>query len=248
MNAPTPGPGRRGNRLLGWEPPIPGARTVVPGPWGATPGAPSGLTTTPAFNVFEETTPKSSAAPPRSTFAPPPRPWPEGPVRDVPEAAEPPARTPTPRRHAVGYPLAVVAGIAVGLVVGGVTSSDGTPTPVVSGAPATQAPARPLPGGKVASGALAVPRPDGVHGFGETVTFADGSTLTVGPPVPFTPHDVAFGGETFARHARFKVTFTNNSGRPFDPSLSAGSVSSGDAAGEPVYETSLEAPSSTVLP
>ena len=47
---------------------------------------------------------------------------------------------------------------------------------------------------------------------------------------------------------KFKVTFTNKSDEIFDPSLTAGDVSSGGEEGESVYQDGLDAPDNKLLP
>jgi hypothetical protein len=153
-----------------------------------------------------------------------------------------------PRRvrwHLVGYPAAIVAAVVVGFAVG--THSPGGGPAVAAGTTAsavTASPAAPSRDG----GAPGAARVAGVHPFGTTVTFEDGSTLTAGPPVGFTPRDVAFGGEDLPHHVKFKVTFANNSDAVFDPSLTVGTASAGDTEGEVVYSRELDPPHSVVLP
>jgi hypothetical protein len=89
---------------------------------------------------------------------------------------------------------------------------------------------------------------DGVYSFGETVTFDDGSTLRVDTPVAFKPDRFAAGGEGFPSHVRYRATFTNNTGKVFDPSLTDGNVSSGGVEGDSVYQDGLDAPDNPVLP
>jgi hypothetical protein len=90
--------------------------------------------------------------------------------------------------------------------------------------------------------------PNGVYHFGRNVRFKDGSTLKVGEPVEFTRDKYAAGGEKFKHDVKFKVTFTNNSKRIFDPALTTGSVSSGDAEGESIFQEGLDAPDNKLLP
>ncbi len=89
---------------------------------------------------------------------------------------------------------------------------------------------------------------DGVYAFGDTVTFEDGSTLTVEAPVKFRPKRFAAGGEAFPAHVKYKATFTNNTDEVFDPALSSGSVSSAGIEGDSVYQDGLDAPDNPVLP
>jgi hypothetical protein len=87
-----------------------------------------------------------------------------------------------------------------------------------------------------------------VYKFGQTVTFEDGSTLVAGPPVKFTPDQYAAGGEKFKYHVKFKVTFTNKTSEVFDPTLTTGSVTSGEREGDSVYQDGLDAPDNKILP
>jgi hypothetical protein len=187
--------------------------------------------------------PGSPASPPAS-----PLPWP-GPFPEPAASGAPAGRGPA-RRHVVGYPVAIVAGIALGLALGGLTTSPSGPsTPGTT--PGTTSGEAPATGSK-APGEAPADGPasgrDETHGFGETVTFPDGSTLTAGPPVEFTPDDVALGGDRYERHVKFKVTYVNRGDEEFDPGRSAGSVSSDGTEGEPVDETALQAPPEKVEP
>jgi hypothetical protein len=138
------------------------------------------------------------------------------------------------RWHLVGYPIVIAASIAVGVAVAGPFGHG--PAPVAA-----------VPAARTA-GAAAAPARHGVHPFGETVRFADGSTITTGAPTPFTPTDVAFGGEDFAHHVKVKITFVNNSDKVFDPSLTVGAVTSGDREGRPVYQAAFDPPDNAILP
>jgi hypothetical protein len=89
---------------------------------------------------------------------------------------------------------------------------------------------------------------DGVYAFGDTVTFEDGSTLTVEAPVKFRPKRFAAGGEAFPAHVKYQATFTNNTDEVFDPALSSGSVSSAGIEGDSVFQDGLDAPDNPVLP
>jgi hypothetical protein len=150
-----------------------------------------------------------------------------------------------PRRvrwHLIGYPAAIVTAVVVGFAVGG--ASPGGAPGVNTGATASAVTASPA----ALSRDGGAPGAAGVHPFGTTVTFEDGSTLTAGPPVAFTPRDIAFGGEELPHHVKFKVTFVNNGDQVFDPSLTVGTASAGDTEGEVVYSRDLDPPHSVVLP
>jgi hypothetical protein len=149
----------------------------------------------------------------------------------------PPAGSRRSRRHLVGYPVAIAASLAIGIAIGGGLPAGEGPTPVTA-----------VPSARTSGGAPAAAERADLHPFGETVRFADGSTLTTGAPTPFTPTDVAFGGEEFPHHVKVKVTFVNNSEKVFDPTLSVGSVTSGDREGQPVYQTAFDPPDNAILP
>jgi hypothetical protein len=89
---------------------------------------------------------------------------------------------------------------------------------------------------------------NGVHKFGETVTFKDGSTLKVEAPVTFKPAKFAVGGEASPAHVKYHATFTNNADKVFDPALTSGSVTSAGVEGDSVFQDGLDAPDNKVLP
>jgi hypothetical protein len=168
-----------------------------------------------------------------------PRPWPE--ITDTRTVTSlttlGDAGPAAPRRirwHFVGYPVVVAAAVAVGIAVGA-GGGDGVRAAVTTGV-------------ATAAASAGDPAPAGVQTFGTTVTFEDGSTLTVGRPVPFTPEDVAFGGEDLPHHVKVKLTFVNNSDQVFDPSLTVGSVTSAGSEGEVVYQDDLDGPRGQVPP
>jgi hypothetical protein len=97
-------------------------------------------------------------------------------------------------------------------------------------------------------GQVGVSSGDGVHEFGETVTFDDGSTLTVTAPVRFTREDYAAGGEDFEHHVKVKATFVNKTSKAFDPTSTTSSITSGGREGDSVFQDGLGTPESTVLP
>lgn len=89
---------------------------------------------------------------------------------------------------------------------------------------------------------------EGVHKFGETITFKDGSTLTVGKPTTFKRDKWAAGGENKRVFLKFKSTFVNRTKEVFDPALTTGSASSNGTEAESVYQDGLDAPDNKVLP
>ena len=88
----------------------------------------------------------------------------------------------------------------------------------------------------------------GVYRFGQAVKFKDGSTLTVGKPVKFTPDRYAVVGEKKPVYLKFKATFKNNTKEIFDPALTTGAASAAGTEGESVYQDGLDAPDNKVLP
>lgn len=62
--------------------------------------------------------------------------------------------------------------------------------------------------------------------FGETMTWDDGIALTVSPPEPYEPSDIAVGA-TQANHVVFTLTITNNSAEDLQP-LPLPTLTSGD--------------------
>jgi hypothetical protein len=84
--------------------------------------------------------------------------------------------------------------------------------------------------------------------FGDVATFADGSTLTVGKPVPMKRSDVAAGGEEFDRFVKFEMTYVNNSSEPYDPSGTTTSLSSGGRELDEVFQPGLTYPEKKVRP
>ena len=178
----------------------------------------------------------------------------QGPPGQVPPPGmyAPPAQ-PRKRRkllHFIAYPAVLVVGLAVGAGAG---SGSGT-TQVKDASDTTSAGSSAVAGApakaeaKVAPVKKAAALPDGVYHFGATVKFEDGSTLTAGQPTKFVPGEYAAGGEKFKHHVKFKITFVNHSGKVFDPSLTQGTVSSGDTEGASVYEDGLDAPDNKLLP
>lgn len=180
----------------------------------------------------------SMNTPPPGAYPPPaPHPYP---------APAPPA--PKRRRwvHFVGYPLVAVVAVAIGAASAGAGNAE-IGKDVVASAPSTDTASQ---GGADAAAAAdqGKEKPDGVYSFNDVVTFSDGSTLKAGRPVEFTPDQFAAGGEKFKHHVKFKLTFTNRSGKVFDPSLTTGAVSSGGQEGESVYQDGLDAPDNKILP
>ena len=192
MNAPKwPGPdeGLVQGRLLG----------VVPRP------------ATKAFD-FGDPAPRGGWPAPGSPVSPPARslPWPEAGARapQVSGRASPGPR----RRHVVGYPVALLVGVAIGVAAGGLPGSGGRAAP--AGAPGgarVAAAGEASTGDGATSGDRPASRPDRGHRFGDTVRLADGSTVTASAPVASAPDGDA--GRP-PRHVRLKVTYAGPGGEP----------------------------------
>lgn len=145
----------------------------------------------------------------------------------------------SPGRGGRGVTALLIAALAVSVSAGcgGGSRDTGTPVPEVSAStPADQ-------GG--AGGEAATP---GVYKFGQTVKFADGSTLTVGKPVKFTPDEYAVTGDRKPLYLKFRATFRNNTQAVFDPTLTSASASAAGEEGESVYQDGLGTPDNKVLP
>ena len=84
--------------------------------------------------------------------------------------------------------------------------------------------------------------------FGESYTWKDGVTLTVGKPRSFRPSAFAVV-EKSKRYVRFTVTVVNKSGRQIDLGLTYLNVQSGDIEAEHVFDspTGLNGPPDTKL-
>ncbi len=83
--------------------------------------------------------------------------------------------------------------------------------------------------------------------FGETFTYEDGLSLTVGRPAPFTPSDVAAGAEGSPAAARFIVTIVNGTAANVEPRPFYATVTSANVEGSEVFVGDLIGPPSTVL-
>jgi len=72
--------------------------------------------------------------------------------------------------------------------------------------------------------------------FGQTKTFDDGLSVTVGTPVGFKPSDYASAGKAPV-YVKFQVTLHNGSGKTFDPSSFSASLQSGSTEEDEVYDS-----------
>lgn len=89
---------------------------------------------------------------------------------------------------------------------------------------------------------------EGVIPFESTATFKDSSTLMCSRPVHFKRAEFAAGAEKAKVHLKSKCTFTNHSGKVFNPAGTSGRMSANGAEGESVYQDGLDAPDNPVLP
>lgn len=83
--------------------------------------------------------------------------------------------------------------------------------------------------------------------FGSVVKYEDGSTLACSKPVVFTRAEYAAGGESSKFLMKARCTFTNRSGKTFNPVATSGSMSAGGEEGDSVYQNGLRTPSNPVL-
>lgn len=100
-----------------------------------------------------------------------------------------------------------------------------TPTPTTATATAT---AEPTPTATATATATSTPTPTPTEEptpttptystFGDTFTYENDLSITIGEPEPFTPSDTAAFDEA-AAYVSFPVTIVNNSTEPYDPTL-----------------------------
>lgn len=84
--------------------------------------------------------------------------------------------------------------------------------------------------------------------LGQTITYDDGLSITVGKPQAFTPDpEWATGGEGFAEQVKMTVTVVNNTGMPFDADMTYITVQSANVEGEEIYDDSLTSSPQTSL-
>lgn len=92
--------------------------------------------------------------------------------------------------------------------------------------------------------------PDVNPKFGESFSWEDGITLTVGNPAPFTPNEYAAFDEAPA-YVVLEINVKNGSSENFDPSMISTSMQSGSAEASAVYDSQAGiegSPSTTLLP
>lgn len=91
---------------------------------------------------------------------------------------------------------------------------------------------------------------DSVLSFGDTFTYDDGLSVTVGKPAKYTPSPYAAGYKKGDTALRFNVTIVNKTGKPFDPSMAYSTLQSGNNEADEIYDSENDlngAPSTKVL-
>jgi hypothetical protein len=85
--------------------------------------------------------------------------------------------------------------------------------------------------------------------FGETYTYTDGLSVTIGAPQPYTPSEYASKG-TEPSAVSFEITVVNGSDKNFDPSIFYTSVQSSNVEATAIFDSGqlAPAPTTTVLP
>lgn len=73
--------------------------------------------------------------------------------------------------------------------------------------------------------------------FGDTATYPNGLSISVGEPSAFTPNEWAAGGESHSQHVKFPVKIVNNTGVPFDPTMVYLSMQSGNTEADEVFDS-----------
>lgn len=85
--------------------------------------------------------------------------------------------------------------------------------------------------------------------FGQTVTFPDGVSVTISEPKEYIVEDPELweGVVTTDDFVQFDIKIVNNSGAPFDPSMSMSSVQSGNTEGEGIFDDETDGAPETML-
>ena len=89
--------------------------------------------------------------------------------------------------------------------------------------------------------------------FGDTITWSDGVSISVGAPTTYTPTEYAAGVVDGSTNVVFEIVLTNNGAEPYDPvvwpSVSSGGVEASNIAdvGSDLGTVGL-VPTTTVLP
>lgn len=121
-----------------------------------------------------------------------------------------------------------------------------------SNRPTADAPADPAAGeAEVAPEPEPEPVDEGpaVLSFGQTFTYENGVSLTVGAPGPYTPSEYAM--DVAAPHVVvFPITIVNGSSAPIDPAMWYATVQSQNVEAEKVYDSEAlgDEPSTSLLP
>ena len=89
-------------------------------------------------------------------------------------------------------------------------------------------------------------QPDLTQPFGNAVTYADGTSIAVSIPAPYTPAEYASGAD-HANNVAFTITLTNGTDKPLDAYVYT-TATSGGQAGSPIFDLNTNIPSGTILP
>lgn len=79
--------------------------------------------------------------------------------------------------------------------------------------------------------------PDSNLTFGETYTYEDGLSITIGKPKKFTPSEYSAYDESAAQHLAFEVVVVNGTEANFDPAGVYITLQSGDAEADQVFDS-----------
>jgi len=86
--------------------------------------------------------------------------------------------------------------------------------------------------------------------FGETFTYEDGLSVTVGAPEPYTPSEYAAKGNE-PSFLRFQITVVNGTAENYDPALFYVTMQSGNVESQEVYDSENGingSPTTAILP
>ena len=89
-------------------------------------------------------------------------------------------------------------------------------------------------------------KPTGNLAFGEAATYADGVSISVSTPAPYTPGQYAAGVE-FPTSVSFTVTITNGTAENLD-AYAYTTITSGGQAGSQVFDENSTYPTGVILP
>lgn len=90
--------------------------------------------------------------------------------------------------------------------------------------------------------------------FGDTITWEDGTSISISTPAPYVPTEYAAGVVDGASHVSFEIVLTNGTDEPLNPSTVWATASSGGQEASSIIDTSSElgqiglSPMTTLLP